>query len=184
MYISKGFFVWKLVRIRDGLLESATHCKSSYSKQSLVFDVALESLVGSNGVIAEIALELSQYFVITSVLIRSTMISSAMVFEWTFFYQILGDSKDIICLIIVGQNLKIPATVWWWVSWMQVWKHVVFSFSEASCLGTCISIFYKVYILGQLALLFCKCIPTDLELSNRLLLSLHSIIALSVYPSW
>ena len=31
--------------------------------------------------------------------------------------------------------------------------------------------------------LFCLCIPTDGELSNRLLLSLHSIIAPSVYPS-
>ena len=31
--------------------------------------------------------------------------------------------------------------------------------------------------------LFCPCIPTDVELSNRLLLGLHSIIALSVNPS-
>ena len=29
---------------------------------------------------------------------------------------------------------------------------------------------------------FCLCIPTDLELFNRLLLSLHSMIALFVYP--
>ena len=31
--------------------------------------------------------------------------------------------------------------------------------------------------------LFCLCIPTDGELSNRLLLSLHCIIASSIYPS-
>ena len=30
---------------------------------------------------------------------------------------------------------------------------------------------------------FCLCIPTDIELSYRLLLSLHSVIAVSVYPS-
>ena len=37
--------------------------------------------------------------------------------------------------------------------------------------------FFKEYKL------FCLCIPNDLELSNRLLLSLHSMIALSVNPS-
>ena len=37
--------------------------------------------------------------------------------------------------------------------------------------------FFKEYTLFSLF------IPADLELSNRLLLSLHSIIALSVYPS-
>ena len=31
---------------------------------------------------------------------------------------------------------------------------------------------------------FLLCIPTDIELSYRLLLSLHSIIAVSVYPSF
>ena len=49
---------------------------SSYSKLSLEFDIALESLVGSNGVIADIAPELSPYFVIiasiTSVLVKTT----------------------------------------------------------------------------------------------------------------
>ena len=30
---------------------------------------------------------------------------------------------------------------------------------------------------------FCLCIPTDIEHSYRLLLGLHSIIAVSVYPS-
>ena len=30
---------------------------------------------------------------------------------------------------------------------------------------------------------FCLCIPTDIKISYRLLLSLHSIIAVSVYPS-
>ena len=48
----------------------------SYSKLSLEFDIALESLVGSNGAIAEIAPELSLYFgitaSITSVFVRRT----------------------------------------------------------------------------------------------------------------
>ena len=60
-------------------------------------------------------------------------------------------------------------------------KHTVVNKPFFHIIGTYWFIKYKDSLKG--IQIFRLCIPTDIELSYRLLLSLHSIIAVSVYPS-